>query len=196
MMTPQIIPQYNFQDLQKLRTFQRGEKIAEVREQIQIIEKQVEQIVIKQVEVHLEVQTLAGLNQAIAPILEKVKNEIQEGYLDALPQLAYLRFFEREFDKFTEIVKKYALQEAKELHPNELKDLGWEIGSTGDKLDYSQDPEYSQWEARLKARKEQLNCASKKGKYIDEETGEEITPISVKTFATEYLRAYNPIKEK
>lgn len=195
-MNPFIIPQYTLQDLQKLRSLQRGEKIAEVKEEVRILEKEWEQIRLIPLEVNLEVQTLAGLPNAINAIFEKVKNAITDGFLDALPQLGVLRFFERELEKFHTFLKAQALAEAKRLHPNELKNLGWEIGSTGDKLDYSQDPEYSQWEARVKARKDQLNRASKKGKYIDEETGEEITPVSVKTFATEYLRAYNPIKEK
>jgi RNA polymerase-binding transcription factor DksA len=195
-MTPQIVPQYTLQDLQKLRSLQRGEKIAEVKEEIRIIEKHFEQIRLVPLEVNLEVQTLAGLPNAIAPIFEKVKDAIIDGFLEALPQLSILRFFERELEKFHTFLKARALAEAKRLHPNELKNLGWEIGSTGDKLDYSQDLEHAQLQARLKAREDQLKRAHKVGKFVCEETGEEIHPIQVKTFATEYLRTYSLPKEK
>lgn len=193
---PQTVAQVSLAELAKLKTLKRGEKLAEVKEEIQIIVKPITHTHYEHQQVSIKVQTLANFRKAITPIFESVKNSIQTGELDALPQLTEVRAFKRELERMEEFLAKRALDEAQRLHKSELQNLGWEIGSTGDKLDYSQDPEHAQLQAKLKAREELLKYAHKVGKFICEETGEEICPIKVRTFATEYLRSYTPPKAK
>lgn len=191
-----LVQHHSQATLKSLQGLTRGKKIAEVKEEVDIVVKPITHTHYEHQQVSIKVQTLANFRKAITPIFESVKNSIQTGEIDALPQLAEVRAFKRELERMEEFLAKRALDEAQRLHKSELQNLGWEIGSTGDKLDYSQDPEHAQLQAKLKAREDLLKRAHKVGKFIDEDTGEEIQPVQVKSFASEYIRIYNPPKAK
>jgi len=58
-------------------------------------------------------------------------------------------------------------------------------GSTGNRYDYSQDDQYARIEDELENRKKLLDVACKSGKSaIDDETGEEIHPLPIKSMST------------
>jgi hypothetical protein len=196
---PQTVAQVSLADIAKLKTLKRGEKpIATVKDEV--LEKEEIRTIIhthyEHQSVEIKVQTLGNFRKAVIPIFESVKNSILAGELDALRQLVEVRAFKKELEKIEEFLSKRALDEAQRLHKSELQNLGWEIGSTGDKYDYEQDQEYARLKYQLKEREEKLKRASKLGMFTDEATGEEIQPIQIKTFATEYLRTYNPPKAK
>lgn len=196
-MQTQIVALPTAQDLTRLKSLKRGEKLATVQEEVQIQEHVITHHRYTHQSVEIKVQTLSNLKKVLKPIFETVKTSIEFGELDALPQLAEVRAFLKELETIEKWVAQKALSEAQRLHKSELQKRGWELGSTGDKLDYSQDQEYSRLDTALKARKALLDKAKKVGKAIvDEETGEEIPRLPIKTFATEYVRTYSPPKSK
>jgi hypothetical protein len=195
-MKKQIVTLPTPQDLTALKSLKRGEKLATVQEEVQIQDHVITHHRYTHQSVEIKVQTLQNLRKVLKPIFATVQTSIESGEIDALPQLAEIRSFLKELETIEKWVAKKGLDEAQRLQKTELQNRGWEIGSTGDKLDYEQDEEYSTLKKKLKEREELLKRAHRVGKFVDEETGEEIPKVQVRTFATEYVRTYNPPKNK
>lgn len=139
--------------------------------------------------VQITVTSFEGFTEIMDEMFAKVREAIENGYLDALPQFEFIKDFDVSYNIFLEYIKEKALAEAQRFHKEELKQMNWEISTTGDTLDLEHDKVIKHLTDALKYRKELHKIAHKTGKpCIDEETGEEIGVPTIKTPAKLFLR--------
>lgn len=141
-------------------------------------------------EIPVEVKSLRVLTLRMQDYLPAVLSAIEEGFECPLEVFAMLKTMQSVLESMTPKVQKLALMKAQHYTPDELREaFGLEQGNSPEKWDYAQDGEYQMHDKALKARKKLLKKAVDEGKeWLDEETGELISPVPLKTASTPYLK--------
>lgn len=179
---------------QKAASRTRGKKLATVDENVPVSpllsSKPITGYRIVRQETPVEVKSLKVLTGRIQDYLPAVLSAIEEGFECPLEVFAMLKTMQSVLESVTSKVQLLALTQAQHYTPDELREgFGLEHGNSPEKWDYTQDSEYQIHDAALKARKKLLKKAVDKGKeWLDEETGELISPVPLKTASTPYLK--------
>ncbi|EAY29442.1 hypothetical protein [Microscilla marina] len=175
-----------------LRT--RGKKLATVDENVPVSpllsSKPVVGYKIIHQEIPIEVKSLQVLTRRMKDYLPAVLSAIEEGFECPLEVFTMLKAMQSILESVTPKVQLLALTQAQQYTSEELQEgFGLERGNSPEKWDYAQDSEYQIHDAALKARKTLLKKAVDEGKeWLDEKTGELISPVPLKTASTPYLK--------
>ena len=120
-------------------------------------------------------------------IVDGIETDIAEGNAKALPQYVQAKALEFLYKKIIDRIKDPAMDEAETFGKDDsiFNGASFQLKPTGERLNYPDDPEYKKLEAKIKARMELLKSAynmHKKGQVlVDEQTGEAIPVVGVKT---------------
>jgi len=120
-------------------------------------------------------------------IVDGIETDIAEGNAKALPQYVQAKALEFLSKKIIDRIKDPAMDEAETFSKDDsiFNGASFQLKPTGERLNYPDDPEYKKLEAKIKARMELLKSAynmHKKGQVlVDEQTGEAIPVVGVKT---------------
>lgn len=109
--------------------------------------------------------------------------EMEGGYIDALDRFAQIKQMTNILKGYEQAVKDYVLAQLENEDNGKAQrgNVTIETSSTGDRLDYSQDPRWVAIEAQRKAIEEQLKTVRKGIVVVDQETGEFVPKIGLKT---------------
>jgi hypothetical protein len=155
--------------------------------------REISQIQTVFVPVSLEVISLDNLVEAFRAHLPELYQAVEEGWQSPLTAFVQIRKILHIGEFWLEKLKATALREAEALHKDELYQLGFEIVNSSEILNYQEDAEYNRLENALKERKALLKAAYRHQKaLLDEDSGEMIAPVSLKTPSSPYLKSSKP----
>jgi len=172
----------------------RGKKLATVGESPAVLlfesKEPVTSYRIVRQEVPVEIKSLRVLTGRTQEYLPAVLSAIEEGFECPLEVLNLLKMMQTVVNDTLVKVQILAIREARKYQPEELKSyFGLEWGKSATSWNYADDNEYQLHEKALKARTQLLKKATKNGKaWVNEETGEIIYPVSIKTPSKAYLK--------
>jgi hypothetical protein len=177
-----------------LKSKKRGNLLATITQtEAKPVLKEINQIQVVYVPVEIEVLHLGKLLETWQKYLPQLHQNVSEGLESPLEAFAQIRKVLHIGEYWLEQLKTTALAEAENLHKDELYLIGFEISHSGEVWNYQEDAEYLRLEIALKQRKELLKVASRHRKaFLDENSGEMIQPVSLKTTATPYLKTVKP----
>ena len=126
-------------------------------------------------------------------IIRKAVQSVIDGEESACEVYAMLKNLSVQIESGLRVIKDEAMAEAREFNKGEPYHGGiWSFSSTGDTLNYTDDPIFEDIKLRLAERQSILkNAFIAKGKgnlTLDEETGEEITIVSIKKASQETIK--------
>lgn len=147
-------------------------------------------------EVEIEAPSIRELAQRIIDYLPSVVDACAEGLDAALEVLAVVKGLKDRLESEEKKLLVLALDEARWFSKEEIKsEFGLTLSSTADILKYSQDEEYVAIKELLEERKSKLKSAYRHYStrlepvdFFDEETGEMIPQIEIKTFGGQTLK--------
>ena len=111
----------------------------------------------------------------------KIQQMVYDGYLNPLAAMVKFKLVKELIDRADAMIKGFAIDEAMK-YKKEGEYMGYKIDvrNTGDRMNYEDDPIYSEMKAKLKQREELLKLAYKqKGTMVFDEQGIEVPVISV-----------------
>lgn len=128
-------------------------------------------------------------------------SKINDGLFNEIEVYQLIRGYEELLEKVEKGIKENVISEI-EKYDKEDRNFGnisFQISNSGDRLDYEKDPEYKKIKKSLKDRETLLKTAynlnkSKSSKFqekttiVDEETGETIPVVPIKTFSGKVLK--------
>ena len=126
-------------------------------------------------------------------IISKAVKSVIDGEESACEVYAMLKNLSVQIGSGLELIKDEAMTEAREFNKDEKYFGGmWSFSSTGNKLNYEDDTMFKDMKTRLAERQLILkNAFIAKGKgniSINQETGEEITIVSIKKVSQEIIK--------
>ncbi len=132
------------------------------------------------------------LNKKKAELKSDGKKEgealVESGTIDAHEWTVRIRQLKEFLDGVEEGLFDQCLKEVAD-GSNELGHVKLSVANTGDRLDYEKDPVIAFHTEKIKARKELVYLASKKGVAVaDPENGDEVKPVPVKTFGRQTVK--------
>lgn len=126
-------------------------------------------------------------NNSAFPTPSELVESVNNGNMNALQAAAYCRKMMAAFETAYKAIQGSILSEIAFYGKEKAMLYGCQFSlvSTGNRYDYSADDQYRTIETQLSDRKKLLEIAAKSGKIvIDDETGEEIRPVPVKSYST------------
>ena len=125
--------------------------------------------------------------------VSKMIHDAYDGNESACKVYALLKGLSDQIKSGLEVIKTPAMEEAREFNKDEKYFGGtWSFSSTGNTLNYDDDLTFKDLKTKLSDRQELLKnafIAKQKGSIsIDQETGEEITIVSIKKVSVETIR--------
>ncbi len=121
--------------------------------------------------------------------METLAEECNEGRAEILTYFRNVRDLEAICKSAIDAIVENAISNAHRAGDSLKSMYGLEIGYSAEYLDHDQDPEYKLLKTKLKAREEQLKNAYKStARTMDEETGEIIPRVEIKTTSKPYLK--------
>ena len=172
----------------------RGKKLATVGESPAVLifesKEPVTSYHIVRQEIPVEIKSLRVLTGRTQEYLPAVLSAIEEGFECPLEVLNLLKSMQATINETLSKVQILAMREARKYQPEELKNyFGLEWGKSATSWNYTDDSEYQLHDKALKDRVKLLKKATKNEQaWVNEETGEVIYPVSVKTPSKAYLK--------
>lgn len=150
---------------------------------------ELEQIRVIPKEVKVEKVSVQKLSKTLVEYLPAAAEACLEGYADPIKLFKELKNMEEIIKLAKDMIEKIAIDEAETHHTQELRvKYGFELAKTGEKLDYSADPEIDQLQKLIKERQKLIRQANHNGAFAQVETGEIINPVPIKTHSRVYLK--------
>lgn len=122
---------------------------------------------------------------------DRATSVIEKAQEDSLEVWANARRQEYYFKTLAKNLEESALEERERYGEKRLELYGatFEIGQTGDRLDYDKDPEISRLKALIKSRELLVKQASKNpNTALFDEDGAQVEPVPVKTYSKTTLK--------